>query len=248
MSVFAPTPLQPTKKRRVSSPPVPSSLGPPYSDILESGIVEPVGIVSRVHSLSGTSDDRDEGHSNKPTSFLRKLWYKPAEKRPRGAPIKAGEAQIKDKAAVIMNKAELQFNPVAATLGLGDCMIVKTSDTSRTTNRPFEKLTAAIGQEQRTGHNMLSYHITWVAANGPTAGGREYSHRCHQKCCVATKHGVWESGLKNTRRKICADGKSHFLLDNGPDDKYLVRICPHEPECLSGTLVANMQHPAITKL
>jgi hypothetical protein len=54
--------------------------------------------------------------------------------------------------------------------------------------------------------------------------------------------------LKATPIVRCAAGHSHFLLDNGPNDKHLVKICPHHPESLSGTFVQNMDHPAITKI
>jgi hypothetical protein len=102
-----------------------------------------------------------------------------------------------------------------------------------------------------TGHNVPSYHITWVAENGPppkVSGGLEYSHRCHQKWCVAPAHGIWETNAVNRQRNGCAAGRSHFLLDNGPNDRHLIKICPHNPECLSGTFVQNMDHPAITKI
>lgn len=151
---------------------------------------------------------------------------------------------------MILSKATPQPNPIAVALGLGDCMIAEPTDKYRTNNRPFERISAAIGNRKHTGHNVPSYHITWVAANGPplVGSGLEYSHRCHQKWCVAPAHGLWETGTVNKRRNVCASGHSHFLLDNGLDNRHLVKICPHDPECLSGTLVENMQHPAITKI
>jgi hypothetical protein len=182
--------------------------------------------------------------------FLNLLWHKPAEARARGAPVKAGKSQIQAKAKIILAKAKDVSNPVAEALNLGPCMIVEPTDKHRTSNRPFEKLSAAIGHRKHTGHNCLSYHITWVAENGEiprVEGGAEYSHQCHQKWCVNPKHGQWENGAANKRRNICADGRSHFLLDNG-GIRHLVKICTHQPECLSGTLVQDMDHPDITKV
>jgi hypothetical protein len=197
------------------------------------------------------SCSKDRQANTSKATFLRQLWEKPAEKRPRGAPVKSGKAQIQDKAAIILGKATPLSNPVAAALNLGDCMIVEPTDRHRTNNRPFEKLSAALGHRKRTAHNVPSYHITWIAANGPpppTSGREEYSHRCHQKWCVAPGHGVWETSTVNKKRNSCGAGRSHFLLDNGPDNRHLVKICPHDPECLSGVLVENMNHPSITKI
>lgn len=177
---------------------------------------------------------------------------KPAEMRKRGAPVKAGKEQVRSKAAVILAKSQPLSNPVAEALGLGPCMIVAPTDTARTNNRPHEKLSAVLGHRKREAHYVPSYHITWAAEYGAPSDvpvGWGYSHRCHQKWCVAPGHGTWESNRANQERNSCADGKSHFLLSRA-GERHLLRICPHTVggECLSGTAVEDMNHPAITRI
>ena len=180
-------------------------------------------------------------------TWLSALWSTPAGPRgARGAPPKSGSQIIRDKSAVILAKTNVQPNPVAVALGLGPCRIAAV-DPKRTNDRPSEKLTAAVGHQARTGHYVASYHITWVAQYGtvPDIRGREYSHLCHTPCCVAPTHGVWENNKDNKARNSCRDGKSHYLFDNGPNDRHLLRLCSHEPPCLSGTEVFNWQHPSV---
>ncbi len=52
---------------------------------------------------------------------------------------------------------------MAAALSLGPCLLVAASDKHRSTNRPFEKLSAALGHRKQQAHNVLSYHITLAA-------------------------------------------------------------------------------------
>lgn len=123
------------------------------------------------------------------------------EAAPCGPPVKSGQAQIKDKAAVILSKATPQPNPIAEALGLGACMVVEPTDNSRTNNRPFEKLTAALGHRARSGHNVPSYHITWVAENGappPMAGGGTATD--------ATRSGVWHLHMGCGRQMLPTGG------------------------------------------
>lgn len=164
--------------------------------------------------------------------------------------MKAGKAQICDKAKYIRDRAKTSSNPVAKGIQLNECLLSAPTGCQSSNARPRVKITTTLGHRVRSEHNVPSYHLTWCAANGcpDTPNGHEYSHRCHQPSCVQPLHGVWESSRDNKRRNVCANGKSHMLLRNQAADSYLIKLCPHEPECLSGTVVENMQHPTIKKL
>jgi len=77
-------------------------------------------------------------------------------------------------------------------------------------------------------HNFRAYHITKITIDGPAPRGREYSHRCHEPRCVNTVHGVWEHGRYNKDREGCINA-SHLILP----DLTIIRLCPHDPVCLT---------------
>jgi hypothetical protein len=202
-----------------------------------------------VTATNGQSARESEGTA----SNLRLLAAKPGTIGRRGKPTKAGMLQIRDKASKILEKARAEPNPVASSLGLGDCLLVEPADRNRFNIRPCERISATLGNRAHHGHWFLSYHITWVAANGvPPLGagtGSQYSHRCHRGWCVEPRHGVWETGPVNRARNVCAAGRSHYLLEGSPNGRYLVRWnCTHDPPCLAGTVVEKMEHPNITAL
>lgn len=182
--------------------------------------------------------------------FLRRVWEKvnPPPSKGKGRPLKTGPEQIQDKAKVASDNATVHANPIAVALGLGNCQL-GALDPHRTIKRPVTPLQATMGLK-REKKVILQYHLTWVAKYGPPATnpGDEYSHRCHQPCCINPLHGLWEQGGKNRGRGGCADGKSHWLLTLDCGTRKLMLNCPHDPCCLSGTVVVNWENPNITTL
>jgi hypothetical protein len=149
-----------------------------------------------------------------------------AEARARGAPKKSGLQRLTDKSRVVKGAATVKSNPVAVSFGLGDCLIAAPPRQDRgTRGRPYEKV---------AGSNILTYHLTWAAANGriPVVSDSvptEYSHRCHNFMCIEERHGVWETGSQNKARAVCARDGSHRQDGEGR----WVGSCPHDPPCLT---------------
>lgn len=148
----------------------------------------------------------------------------------RGAPPKSGVQCIRDIAYNAKRGAKAKSNPVARSLGLGDCLLAPMPTQDRGTKvRPYVKIRK---------QNRLTYHVTWAATFGKIPAvsesvSTEYSHRCHRPNCIEERHGCWETGEQNKARARCAGGSSHSLV-NGVWQQY----CQHDPPCLSGSAAA----------
>ena len=109
-------------------------------------------------------------------------------------------------------------------------------DPSYTTNRPRHRGIRATINGKTSRRATMTYHLTWVAEYGliPSGNGGarlEFSHRCHQSCCINPKHGGWELPGLNKAREQCRPerGGSHTIGEGGGS----VLRCPHGTPCLS---------------
>ena len=159
--------------------------------------------------------------------------------RQSGTKGKSGLAQIRDNANQIRREADPAPNPVAVALGFGGCL--RSTNSLNGNNRPLKSIKWQLPDGSYKKRDFMAYHVTWVAENGripnPTLN---FSHRCHDGLCVAPMHGLWEDLPTNSARNACM-GNSHLVLPNGA----IVRLCPHEPSCLSGPVLASWDDPAI---
>lgn len=172
--------------------------------------------------------DDDEGEEVKERQrTLVALWNEPggAAQNAQGETVAgrrriSGRQKIANKAKKTLARAQKIANPAAEALGLGPCLTDIEAVSARG-NRPiafFEVLArSGQGKGKRNGSAML-YHVTWCDANDqPPPRDLEYSHRCHNRTCLAPKHGVWETAPKNRGRDRCESG-----------DK-----CEHSPVCIA---------------
>ncbi|MCJ1405702.1 hypothetical protein MMC11_008931 [Xylographa trunciseda] len=149
--------------------------------------------------------------------WLNRVWAKPPGTSARGTggrPEKSGQDQIKDAAATCRQDARRQPNPTAEALGLGPCEIAKADG-----RRPRHGGIRAVFDGKPGRKATMTYHLTWVAVYGLIPSRElEYSHRCHEACCINPGHGCWESRADNKSRDCCRE-------EDAPP-------CPHQPPCL----------------
>lgn len=119
-----------------------------------------------------------------------------------GRSRKSGADKIRDAAARELSRSTVKVNAAATALGLGDCRIARVIIGRRPTLNSLE-LYAADGTKRKP--RLMTYHITWVAANGKVPAGPrgvrlEYSHRCGQGACIEPRHGLFQSHDENIAR------------------------------------------------
>lgn len=165
-------------------------------------------------------DDEDEERT------LAALWHEEggAAQNAEGKTVPgrrriSGRQKIANKAEKTLARAQRLSNSAAEALGLGPCLRDNEAQTARG-DRPiayFEVLSrSGQGKAKRNGTAML-YHVTWCYENDqPPPKRLQYSHRCHDRTCVAPKHGHWETAGENCGRNGC---------EGGPE-------CGHLPSCV----------------
>jgi hypothetical protein len=165
--------------------------------------------------------------------LLNVLWNRRSIKNNRaGRPDKDGKQQIIDNSISILNGAT-SFNAQRLTLlQEKPCKISTLSLDSR--GRPQRSMRVKLNDESKKV-NFRPYHLTWMAANEtiPSNTLLQYSHRCHQPCCVEPTHGVWEIDIDNKNRNKCVNC-SHVIFNN-----QLITLCPHNPTCLTPQMITN---------
>lgn len=132
----------------------------------------------------------------------------------------AGKDMIQDAAQAARERARLQPHKAAEAAGCGPCEIIDAKNVRMV--RPSTTFRTTFDGETVSKKFCPTYHVTWVAEYGPIpdppVGGisLEYSHICHQGCCINPKHGVWESATANITRNYC----------RVPEE-----ACFHQPQC-----------------
>lgn len=141
----------------------------------------------------------------------------------------------------------IEPNPIASALGLGNCQIAR----MELATCPTIELSAPYpGQKKPSSKRLRCDFVTGVARYGPPPDFKnmQYSHRCHQPSCLNPQHGTWESAKKNHARHRCKVGESHLLFEEKRGRRFLMKTCEHDPVCISGSVVRNMEHHTITQL
>ena len=163
------------------------------------------------------------------------MWKQPAPAPTgrRGRPPPSGADKIRRAAADVRRRATKRPNPTAEAAGLGPCELAP-ADPSYATKRPRHRGIYATINGKTRRPAVMSYHLTWVAVNGliPLGdhGARyEFSHYCHQPCCVNPQHGGFETPAVNKKRERCRINGSHSADAHGK----LVLKCTDNPPCHS---------------
>lgn len=144
--------------------------------------------------------------------WLNILWNQLAGTRSgrRGRPAASGQDKIVKAANKERAEAAKTPNPAAEALGLGPCELAALNE-SYATNRPRHRgISATIGG-RTVRRAVFTYHLTWVAQFGLIPSGNhgerlEYSHYCHQPCCINPQHGGFEPSAVNKTREGCRGG------------------------------------------
>lgn len=201
-------------KSTARRPPLPSPQPPPEDH--RRPALGPISGNKREHATEDTDEDK---------RTLTILWSEEggSAQAPCGEAVPgrrriSGRQKILNKAEKSLTRSQQITNPSAESLNLGPCLHDNEAMTARG-GRPiacFEILSRSGQGSNKRNRTAMLYHVTWCAAHDrPPPKGLEYSHRCHDRACVAPKHGVWESALSNRERNSCRGGQ----------------LCPHSPIC-----------------
>ena len=195
-------------------------------------------------------------------TLLNQLFNKPQQPRTgvAGRPGLSGRNQIQGIGTRALQGSSPFPNPIAIHHNLGDCQLQTASlDTRGRPQKTVRFTLPGIDKEFKMSFKSVlsiypplttltsiarTYHITWIGRYGQiTSPTLEYSHRCHQECCINPSHGVWETSKDNQARDGCKFGGTFIL----PNRQVLVR-CPHTPVCLTGDEFSTWDDPKFVQM